>query len=155
MNAASWSLRIPAGGPKLKPYTKRLVDRYLSCGRLRLRRLEDSNTGRVAFKLAKKYESDSMFAQPVVSTWLFELEFESLCQLDGFGLSKTRFYHKWNGVVFSIDVFEGELLGLNLCETEQAVSIDELRAIRFPDYARMGGHGGRIFDGWAAMPGIA
>ena len=120
----------------LKPYTKPLVDRYLSCGRLRLRRLEDSDTGRVAFKLTKKYESDSMFARPVVSTWLSELEFESLCQLDGFGLSKTRHYHEWNGVVFSIDVFEGELRGLILCETEEAGSIDELRAVRFPDYAR-------------------
>ena len=38
----------------VKPYTKRLADRYLACGRLRLRRLEDSDTGRVAFKMTKK-----------------------------------------------------------------------------------------------------
>lgn len=54
----------------VKPYSKLLEDRYLDCGRLRVRRLEDSDTGRVAFKLTKKFESDSVLAQPVVSVWL-------------------------------------------------------------------------------------
>ncbi|HWF10471.1 MAG TPA: hypothetical protein VG297_18515 [Bryobacteraceae bacterium] len=41
----------------IKPYSKLLNDRYLECGRLRLLRIEDSDTGRVAVKLTKKYEA--------------------------------------------------------------------------------------------------
>jgi len=120
----------------IEPYSKRLEDRYLSCGRLRLRRMQDSDTGKVTFKLTKKYESDSPFAQPIVTTLLSEPEFKAFSTLAGFALTKTRHYHEWNGVIFSIDVFEGELSGLVLCETEQADSLDQLRAIRFPNYAR-------------------
>ena len=120
----------------LEPYSKRLDDRYLACGRLRLRWLEDTDTGRVAYKFTKKYESDSPLAQPVVNTWLSQPEFEALSGLDGFTLSKTRHYQTWNGIVFSIDVFHGGLDGLVLCESEQADSLDALRAIQFPEYAK-------------------
>ena len=120
----------------LELYSKRLDDRYLACGRLRLRRLEDSDTRRVAYKFTKKYESDSLLAQPVVNTWLSESEFGALSGLDGFSVSKTRHYQTWNGVVFAVDVFHGELDDLVLCESEQADSIGELLAIQFPPYAK-------------------
>jgi CYTH domain-containing protein len=118
-----------------KPYSKRFEDRYLDCGRLRVRRLEDSDTGRVAFKLTKKYESDSMFAQPIVSIWLSPAEYEVLTSLPGRDLSKTRYYDEFLGRVFSIDVFRGKLDGLILCETESE-SADALGAACFPPYAR-------------------
>lgn len=119
----------------VKPYAKLFHDRYLSCGRLRVRRLEDSDTGRVAFKLTKKFESDSKFAAPVVSVWLSFAEYEALATLPGHALSKTRHYHEYEGSVFSIDVFHGELTGLILCETE-TTALDALHATRFPSYAR-------------------
>jgi CYTH domain-containing protein len=112
-----------------------LEDQYLDCGRLRVRRLEDSDTGRVAFKLTKKFESDSMFAQPIISVWLSLAEYEELASLPGRNLSKRRYYDEYDGLVFSIDVFQGKLDGLILCETESE-SLDALRAVRFPQYAR-------------------
>ena len=62
----------------IKPYSKLFDDRYISCGRLRLRRIQNSDSNRVAWKLTKKYEPDSPFAQPVVSVSLSEAEYEAL-----------------------------------------------------------------------------
>ena len=129
-----------------KPYSKLLEDRYLDCGRLRIRRLEDSDTGRVAFKLTKKFESDSMFAQPIVSTWLSVTEYEALRSLPGRDLSKRRCCDEYCGVVFAIDVFHGNLEGLILCEAE-CESFDALQAVRFPDYARWEVTEDRFFTG--------
>jgi CYTH domain-containing protein len=129
-----------------KPYSRLLEDRYLDCGRLRIRRLEDSDTGRVAFKLTRKFESDSMFAQPVVGIWLSITEYEALRSLPGRDLSKRRHYDEYCGVVFSIDVFHGKLDGLILCETESE-SMDALQAVRFPDYARREVTEDRFFTG--------
>jgi CYTH domain-containing protein len=119
----------------IKPYSKRLEDRYLSCGRQRVRKLVDSDTGRVDFKLTKKYESDSTWAQPIVSTWLSAAEYDALSGLPGYVLSKTRHYHDYEGATFAIDVFHGDLSGLILCEAELE-SLDALLALRLPPYAR-------------------
>lgn len=55
--------------------------------------------------------------------------------MPGNRLRKTRYYHIHQDRVFSIDVFEGELEGLILCETE-AEGLEELMAIQPPAYAR-------------------
>ncbi|HEV3332984.1 MAG TPA: hypothetical protein VG096_18480 [Bryobacteraceae bacterium] len=118
----------------VKPYSKSLQDRYLDGGRLRLRRSQDSDTGRVAFKLTKKYESESSFSQPIVSVQLWLAEYEALASLPGRNLTKTRHYDEYEGCVFSIDVFQGGLAGLILCEPE-AETPQALQEIRFPPYA--------------------
>lgn len=118
----------------VQQYSKLLEDRYLSCGRLRLRRIEDSDTGGVTWKLTKKYGSDSPLAQPVVSVWLSAAEYEAMAQLAGHNLAKRRYYDELDEGIFSIDIFQGELDGLILCETE-CVSLDALHAVRFPPYA--------------------
>jgi len=118
----------------LKPYSKQIEDRYLACGRLRLRRALDSETGRVTFKLTKKFESPSSFSQPIVGVELSLAEYQALASLPGHDLSKTRHYDELDGRVFSVDVFRGRLAGLILCETE-ADTVETLHAIRFPLYA--------------------
>jgi len=119
----------------IKPYSKLFQDRYLACGRLRIRRIEDSDTGNVTFKLTKKFESQSSFSQPIVSIQLSGAEYETLAALPGYDLSKTRHYQEHDGRIFSIDVFHGDLTGLIICETE-AETIEALQAVRFPPYAR-------------------
>jgi CYTH domain-containing protein len=120
---------------KATSYSKLIKDRYLACGRLRLRRLEDSETGRVAFKLTKKYAGDSPFGQLITSIWLVAEEYSALMALPGHDLSKQRYYYQQEGVVFSIDEFHGALEGLLVCEVE-ADSLDSLNAIQYPDFAR-------------------
>jgi CYTH domain-containing protein len=119
----------------VEPYSKIFQDRYLRPGRLRLRILTDSDTGRRLIKLTKKFESDSPYFQRIGRILLSPGEHELFAVLPGDQLQKTRYYHHHQGRVFSIDVFEGELDGLILCETE-ADGLEELLSIRPPAYAR-------------------
>jgi CYTH domain-containing protein len=48
---------------------------------------------------------------------------------------KRQYYDDCDGLVFSINVFHGDLDGLILCETETE-SMDALMAARLPPYAR-------------------
>jgi CYTH domain-containing protein len=117
-----------------EPYFKTFEDKYLFESRLRLRVLTDSDTGRRVNKLTKKNESASPYFCAINRILLSDRELELLDALDGNRLRKRRYYHDYNGRIFSIDVFEGELTGLILCETE-AASLDELMETEPPWYA--------------------
>jgi CYTH domain-containing protein len=118
----------------VEPYSKTFEDKYLRDARLRLRILTDSDTGRRLIKLNKKFESDSPHFRTVSRILLSPGEYELLDGLEGYRLKKTRYYHNHLGRVFSVDVFEGELEGLVLCEIE-ADSLEELMTATPPDYA--------------------
>lgn len=100
-----------------------------------MRILTDSDTGRRVIKLNKKSESPSPYFQRVSRILLSADEYALLDSLEGNRLRKTRYYHNHPGRVFSIDVFEGELDGLILCETE-ADSLEELMSVEPPAYAK-------------------
>jgi CYTH domain-containing protein len=120
---------------KIEPYSKAFEDKYLSFTRLRLRRLTDSDTGRQLLKLNKKEESISPYFRTVSRILLSPTEYVCLSALEGNEIRKTRHYHHHAGRVFSIDIFEGELEGLILCETE-AISLDALMDAELPGYVR-------------------
>ena len=117
----------------VEPYSKTFQDWYLRPGRLRLRILTDSDTGRQVLKLNKKFESDSPYFRKTGRILLSPEEHELFAALPGDRLQKTRHYHLHQGRVFSTDVFAGELDGLVLCETE-ADGLEELLSIQPPDY---------------------
>ncbi|HEY7544306.1 MAG TPA: hypothetical protein VID27_05460, partial [Blastocatellia bacterium] len=96
----------------VESYSKTFEDKYLRDGRLRLRILTDSDTGRRLIKLNKKSESASPYFQTVSRILLSPDEYELLDSLEGNRLRKIRHYHHHLGRVFSVDVFEGELDGL-------------------------------------------
>jgi CYTH domain-containing protein len=118
----------------VEPYSKTFEDLYLRPGRLRLRILTDSDTGRRLIKLNKKFDSDSPYFRKISRILLSPEEHELFATLPGDRLEKTRHYHLDRGRVFSIDVFTGELDGLVLCETE-ADGLEELLSIQPPAYA--------------------
>ena len=120
----------------VEPYSKVLEDKYLRGTRLRLRRLTDSDSGRQVFKLTKKEVSDSPYFGTISRILLSEAEYEIFARLDGDEIRKTRYYHHYKNRVFSIDVFEGELAGLVLCETE-AESLEDLMRAEPPPYSRI------------------
>ena len=119
----------------VEPYSKTFEDKYLSHSRLRLRILTDSDTGRRIIKLTKKFESASPYFQTISRILLSQGEYELLDGLEGDRLKKIRHYHNYCGRVFSIDVFEGKLNGLVLCETE-AGGIEELMLAEPPAYVK-------------------
>jgi CYTH domain-containing protein len=119
----------------VEPYSKTFEDKYLRDARLRLRILTDSDTGRRLIKLNKKFESDSPHYRTVSRILLSPSEYELLDGLEGDRLRKVRYYHNYLGRVFSVDVFEGELEGLVMCEIE-ADSLQELMSAKPPAYAK-------------------
>jgi CYTH domain-containing protein len=116
------------------PRWRLIEDRYLSCGRLRLRKLTDSDSGAVTFKLTKKYASGSALSQPIVSVFLSSDEHAALQTLAGADLRKRRFNDETKGSLFTVDVFEGPLAGLVLCSVETETR-EELDQVALPRYA--------------------
>lgn len=118
----------------VEPYSKSFDDLYIRRTHLRLRTLTDSATGREFIKLTKKLRTDSPYVQLTGSIPLSPMEYEFISALEGDRIRKVRHYHFCRGDVFSIDVFEGDLAGLVLCEVEGR-SLDELMRIEPPEYA--------------------
>ena len=119
----------------VESYSKTFEDKYLRHTRLRLRILTDSDTGRRVIKLTKKFESPSPYFRTISRILLSPGEYELLDGLEGDRLRKTRYYHNHHGRVFSIDVFEGELDRLVLCETE-AEGLEDLMLTESPPFAK-------------------
>ena len=130
----------------VEPYSKTFEDKYLRGTRLRLRILTDSDTGRRVIKLTKKFESASPYFRTISRIILSDTEYERLNHLEGDCLTKTRYYHTFRARVFSVDVFQGELDGLVLCETE-ADDLDDLMSIEPPPYATPEVTEDSFFDG--------
>ena len=126
--AADWRSAV-------EPYSKRFEDKYFPQAGLRLRVLTDLDTGRRLIKLNKKFESPSPYFREVGRILLSQGEYDLLNSLNGDSLNKVRYYHRHLGRVFSIDVFEGTLDGLVLCETE-AGSLEELMSAEPPAFVK-------------------
>ena len=135
----------------VESHSKTFEDKYLRDTRLRLRVLTDSDTGRRLFKLTKKLESPSPYFRTISRILLSPSEYELLEGVEGDRLKKVRYYHKYLGRVFSIDVFEDELDGLVLCETE-ADGLEALMSAERPPYARHDVTDDPFFEGWQPMP---
>ena len=117
----------------VEPYSKTFEDKYLQNARLRLRILTDSDSSRQLIKLTKKFESDSPYFQQITTIILSPSEYQIFDALEGSRLKKIRYYHHFQGRVFSIDVFENELDRLILCETETD-GIEDLMSAEPPAY---------------------
>lgn len=117
----------------IEPYSKTFEDKYLQNARLRLRILTDSDSSRQLIKLTKKFESASPYFQMITTIILSPMESKLFDALEGNQLKKVRYYHNYRGQVFSIDVFENELDGLIICETETD-SLEDLMSAELPAY---------------------
>ena len=109
-------------------------DRYLDGTRLRLRRMHDSASGAVVFKLTKKYETGDVRARPIVTAYLTEAEYQVFATLPARRLVKRRYEVQAPGGVFGIDLFQGNLEGVVLAEIECADDA-ALSALILPDWA--------------------
>ena len=118
----------------VESYSKRFEDKYLRNTRLRLRVLTDLDTGRRVFKLTQKLESESPYHHIISRILLSPDEYQLMDGLEGHSLEKVRYYHNHLGRMFSVDVFEGELDGLVICETESD-GLEDLMSAEPPDYA--------------------
>jgi hypothetical protein len=107
----------------------RIEDLYVEGGRLRLRAMAPLGGGEPVYKLCKKYSSDDPASGPIVNIYLSAEEYLRLADLPGHRLVKRR--HKLEP--FAVDVFEGPLEGLILCEAE-AETAQAARALATPPW---------------------
>ena len=123
-----------AAPPDLSTAPVRLIeDLYLTHSRLRLRAISRFD-GAPEFKLCKKYGSDDPASGPVVNIYLSADEHAMFAGLPGHALRKRRYLVSDAARAFCVDVFEGAMTGLVLCEAE-AESVDAVRALTFPAWA--------------------
>jgi len=115
------------------PY-RRIEDRYLDGTRLRLRAMTDSGSGARELKLCKKYGGDDPVSTPIINIYLSEAEHAALAVLPARHITKRRYRLDHGGRAFGLDVFEGQLAGLALCEAE-AESREAAIALTFPPWA--------------------
>jgi len=121
--------------PALDGARVRLIrDLYLDGGRLRLRRIDHADGQASEFKLCKKYGSADPASGPIVNIYLTPEEHAVFAALPGRPIVKRRHTLEHGGRGFSLDVFEGPLAGLMLCEAEAATP-DAIRALDFPPWA--------------------
>ena len=111
-----------------------IEDHYLDGTRLRLRRMRDSVSGAVVFKLTKKYETGDVRARPIVTAYLTDAEYRVFAALPARRLVKRRYEVETKGGAFGIDLFQGNLEGVVLAEIECADDA-ALSALILPDWA--------------------
>ncbi len=118
---------IPAGAAD----PRRIRDRYLTGTRLRLRLTESPDGQLLERKLGHKRRvaDDDPTAVMHTSLYLDSGEFELLAALPGRDLIKVRWAVDLDGEVGSVDVFEGDLLGLVMLE------VDLKSATRLSDFS--------------------
>lgn len=122
---------------------RRIEDRYLDGTRLRLRAITDSAGGR-QFKFCKKYESEDPLAGPIVNIYLTEVEHAALSSIPAAVVAKRRYDFEACG----LDVFEGALEGLMICEAEFPTA-EAARAGTFPAWTAREVTAERFFTGGA------
>lgn len=96
----------------------KIIDRYLSGSRLRLRKAIDSESGKVAYKLTKKYGIGDEFSEPITTIYLSEGEYDIFAALSHCSIEKRRYKLEVSGLTYSVDVFEKTHQGLILAEIE-------------------------------------
>lgn len=120
--------------PELAGAHVRLIeDVYLDGGRLRLRRITHFDGHPPEHKLCKKYGSADPASQPITNLYLTGQEHAALASLPGHALAKRRYTVDHGGRALSVDVFEGPLVGLVICEAE-APTAEAVRALQFPPW---------------------
>ena len=110
-----------------------IEDVYLQGTFMRLRRATSSD-GTVIHKLCKKYPSEDSYSGAVVNVYLTPQEYLVFEAIPGRTLSKRRYHVTVGADEFGINVFEGQLAGLVLCEAEKPTR-EEVLSLEFPGWA--------------------
>jgi CYTH domain-containing protein len=114
---------------------------------LRLRRVEDRDGNVISRKFGQKFLPQPEQPESTLMTnfYLDESEYTILSALQGRTITKRRYAHEFDGKHFSIDVFEGNLAGLILCETESRQT--DITHIKLPSFVKREVTSDKFFTG--------
>lgn len=113
-----------------------ITDNYITGTRLRLRKVRDPRTSKWVVKFTQKFapNSQDLSRTIITNTYLNAIEAETLSVFEANEIRKNRYHFEFEGRVFAIDMFLGDLFGLVLAEVSFATD-EELDAFPPPPFA--------------------
>lgn len=113
-----------------------ITDNYLTGTRLRIRKVREPRTNKWTVKFTQKFAPNpaDLSRTVITNTYLNASEYEVLSVFEANEIRKNRYQFEFEGHVFGVDMFLGDLLGLMLAE----VSFDndeELDNFPLPPFA--------------------
>jgi CYTH domain-containing protein len=114
-----------------------ITDRYIVGTRLRLRRMEPLSGGESIFKLGQKDAPSppDYSRMTITNIYLSPREYDVLAALPAHELRKRRYYLDHGDRLYSVDLFEEQLVGLILAETGFATPEEWSEHRLTPDFA--------------------
>jgi len=110
-----------------------ITDKYFPGTRTRLRRMFDTETKDVKYKLTKKYGKITQQTEPLTTLYLSEFEYDLFNKLEGYVLIKSLYQYPYNGNVFLLELFIKPEVGFILMEVE-ASSEKIINELEVPDF---------------------
>lgn len=95
-----------------------ITDNYITGTRLRIRKVRDPRTNKWIVKFTQKFapNPDDLSRTIITNTYLNATEAETLAVFEANEIRKNRYPFEFEGQMFSIDMFLGDLFGLVLAE---------------------------------------
>ena len=113
-----------------------IFDNYIAGTRLRLRLVRDPAT-KAWTRIMQQHievENAGCGASRLFEIHLNEAEYAAFETFEGNEIRKNRYFHEYDGVSFSFDVYLGDLWGLNTAKVEFATA-EEMDAFEPPSFA--------------------
>jgi CYTH domain-containing protein len=113
-----------------------IFDNYIRDTRMRLRSIRIPETKEWTWILQQRFpehEGDLM-CWKIADVFLNESEYHIFERFKGREIRKNRYFHEYDGMQFSFDIFLGPLWGLNLVSVEFE-SVEEMRNFEPPPFA--------------------
>jgi len=110
-----------------------VTDKYFPNTRTRLRRMLDTETKEVKFKLTKKYGKITPQSEPLTTLYLSEYEYELFNEQKGYNLIKNTYQFPFSGNIFLIEFFIKPEVDFILMEVE-VLSEKLINKLKVPDF---------------------
>jgi CYTH domain-containing protein len=124
-----------------------LFDNYIADTRLRLRKIRDPYTKTWMWTLQQHIRPEGEHRISKVSEiHLNEPEYEIFAQFEGQEIRKNRYFHEFDQVSFTFDVYLGRLFGLCTARVDLD-SVESMEAYVPPPFAIFDVSGDEFFDG--------
>jgi CYTH domain-containing protein len=123
-----------------------IFDNYIENTRMRLRVLREPATKKMTHILQQRFPAENLGHWKIAEIYLNEIEHKQFEQFEGREIRKNRYFHDYDFHQFEIDVYLGNLWGLNtakvLFETEE-----DLQNFKMPNFIALEVTDNSFFNG--------
>ena len=128
-------LDLPEGLSRADPHLQ-ITDNYITGTRLRIRKVREPRTNKWTVKFTQKFapNPDDLSRTIITNIYLNAREADTLAVFEANEIRKNRYHFEYEGRIFSVDMFLGDLFGLVLAEVGFETDA-ELDAFSKPPFA--------------------